>query len=48
MSVGKKKNGFVLEYFTMQADLINIRTFLRVRKIDEVFRIFKRVATAWQ
>lgn len=39
----KKKNGFVLEYFTMQADLINIRTFLRVRKIDESFEFLKEL-----
>jgi len=37
----KKKNDFVFEYFTMQADLINIRTFLRVRKIDESFEFLK-------
>lgn len=33
----KKKNTFALDYFTLQADLINIRSFLRVRKIGESF-----------
>lgn len=37
----KKKNEFALEYFTMQADLINIRSFLRVKRIDESFEFLK-------
>lgn len=36
-----RKNDFVLDYFTIQVDLINIRSFLRVRKIDETFEFLK-------
>lgn len=36
-----KKNDFALDYFTLQADLINIKSFLRVRKIDETFEFLK-------
>ncbi|MGB4481000.1 MAG: V-type ATP synthase subunit C [Caldicoprobacterales bacterium] len=37
----EKNNNFVLEYFTLQADLINIRTFLRVKKINQPFEFLK-------
>lgn len=37
----RNKNTFVTNYFTAQVDLINIRSFMRVRKIDEVFAFLK-------
>jgi V/A-type H+-transporting ATPase subunit C len=37
----EKKCSFALDYFRMQADLINIRSFLRVRKLDETFEFLK-------
>lgn len=36
-----KKNRFVLDYFMIQADLINIRSFLRVKRIGETFEFLK-------
>lgn len=39
----KKKNDFLLEYFKLQADLINIRTFLRVKKINQTFEFLKHL-----
>lgn len=36
-----RKNRFALDYFTLQADLINIRSYLRVRKIDESYEFLK-------
>lgn len=37
------KNTFVMDYFTKQVDLINIRSFIRVRKMDETFGFLKEV-----
>lgn len=37
----KRKCSFALDYFSMQADLINIRSFLRVRKLGETFEFLK-------
>lgn len=36
-----KRDNFVLNYFVLQAGLINIRTFLRVKKIGESFEFLK-------
>ncbi|HZJ83568.1 MAG TPA: V-type ATPase subunit, partial [Clostridia bacterium] len=37
----KNKDKFTLNYFILQTGLINVRTFLRVRKIDENFEFLK-------
>ena len=43
MVAGKRKSNFALKYFSLQIDLINIRSFLRVRKIKRGFEFLRTI-----